>query len=191
MLPFFGNEPPVIKSNPPSTAKIGDTYIYQVDATDDNDVLKFSLNNSPVGMTMDDSGLIEWSPTEDQVGNHTVQLKVSDGWNSVTQEFTVEVKNIKLDSISVLPENMTILRGSTVSITSITAHYDDGSSVQISKSDCEYESSNVNLASVNIYGQVVGKIAGSVTITVSYSENDVTVQDTVSVTVQNPPTGGG
>lgn len=192
MLPIFGNEPPIFKSNPPQAAKVGQTYTYQVEAIDDNDNLNFSLNMAPDGMSINSStGLIEWTPEEDQIGKHDIQIKVSDGWHSITQDFKIEVNNVKLSSIMALPEKITILKGSTISITSVTAYYDDGTHVTISKSDCEYNSANTAIASVNIYGQVVGKIAGTTTVTVKYTEDGITQEDVIDVTVQNPPIGGG
>jgi len=193
MLPIFGNEAPVIQSSPPLSAKLGDDYSYQVEAIDDNDAdLNYSLLLSPEGMTIDSStGLLTWTPTEDQIGENEVIIKVSDGWSAVTQDFSVEVSIVKLSSISVLPETMNIEENNTKSISSVTAYYDDGSSASIAKADCEYQSSNTNRATVNIYGKIIGKNEGLVTITVSYTEDDITKEDTISVTVTNPPSGGG
>ena len=187
MLPIFGNEAPVIQSSPPLSAKLGDDYSYQVEAIDDNDAdLTYSLLLSPEGMTIDSStGLLTWTPTEDQVGENDVTIKVSDGWNGITQDFSVEVSIVKLSSISVLPEEMSIEENNTKSISSVTAYYDDGSSASIAKADCDYQSSNTNRASVNIYGQIIGKNEGLVTITVSYTEDEITKEDKVDVTVES------
>ena len=193
MLPIFGNEAPVIQSSPPLSAKLGDDYSYQVEAIDDNDAdLTYSLLLSPEGMTIDSStGLIAWIPTEDQIGENNITIKVSDGWSAITQDFSIEVNIVKLSSISVLPETMNIVRINTKAITSITAYYDDSSNASIAKDDCTYESSNSNIAGVSTSGLVTGKIAGSATITVSYTEDDITKEDTISVTVTNPPSSGG
>ena len=197
MLPIFGNEPPEITSSPSLTVKAGDTYSYQVVATDDNNAdLTYSLLTAPDGMSINTStGLITWIPTESQVGENEVQLEVSDGWSGSTQEFSVLVSIVKLSSISVLPETMSIVRVNTQAISSITAYYDNGSSEAIDKPDCSYQSSNDAIASVSTIGLVTGKIAGSAIITVSYSEGEITKSDTVSVTVTNPaptpPSGGG
>jgi len=112
MLPFFGNEAPIIQSSPPETVKLGNTYSYQVEATDDNNTdLKYSLAIFPEGMTVNPStGIITWIPTESQLGENEVSLKVSDGWMSSTQDFTVEVKMVVLSSISVNPNSMEIIR---------------------------------------------------------------------------------
>ena len=193
MLPIFGNEPPVIQSSPSLNVKLGDTYSYQVDAIDDNDDnLTYSLILAPDGMTINSStGAVSWTPEEGQVGENDVKVKVSDGWHGIIQDFTIEVSIVKLTSISILPETMNIVRINTQSISSITAYYDNGSNESIAKTDCSYESSNSTIASVSENGIVTGKIAGSATITVSYTENDVAKEDAISVTVTNPPSSGG
>ncbi len=193
MLPIFGNEPPIIQSSPPQSAKVGDTYSYQVEAIDDNDAeLTYSLLLAPEGMTIDSStGLITWTPTESQIGENNVSIKVSDRWNKTTQDFTIEASIVKLSSISIDPENMDIDTGKTGSITSVTAYYDDGSNTSIAKADCSYQSSDTNIATVNNYGQVIGTDEGNTTITVSYTEDDITKEDTISVTVKNPTYSGG
>ncbi len=192
MLPIFGNEPPIIQSSPPQNAKLGDTYSYQVEAIDDNDAdLTYSLLLAPEGMTINSStGLITWTPTEDQLGENDVSIKVSDGWYGITQDFSIDVSIVKLSSISVLPETMSLDTGNNKSITSVTAYYDDGSNTSIAKADCSFESSDTNTAIVNNYGQVTGKTAGNVTITVSYTEDEITKEDTVSVTVTTPSNPG-
>ncbi|MDA8745662.1 fibro-slime domain-containing protein [Rubripirellula amarantea] len=64
------------------------TYIYPVKAVDpDNDNLDFQLAEGPDGLTIDErSGLILWSPTETQIGNHEVSVMVSDGRGGVAEQ---------------------------------------------------------------------------------------------------------
>ena len=87
------NKPPVINSIPAITAKVGMEYTYSVDATDPNgDDLIYSLLAYPNGMTINSStGLITWIPTESQVRQYEIEIEVSDGELSVTQDFTVTV----------------------------------------------------------------------------------------------------
>jgi len=64
--------PPTIASTPVTSATVGTTYHYDVDATDpDGDPLTFSLKSSPDGMFINPStGLITWLPSRDQTGNN-------------------------------------------------------------------------------------------------------------------------
>ena len=84
------NDPTII-STPITTASVGITYTYNVDATDtDGDILTYTLTNPPTGMTINSStGLISWTPTEE--GDYSVTVKVSDGKSTDTQSFTITV----------------------------------------------------------------------------------------------------
>src|SRR4030042_2471610 len=68
------NYTPVITSTPVSAATAEVAYTYDVNATDLNaDPLIYSLEIFPTGMTIDSgSGVINWTPSLAQVGDHTV-----------------------------------------------------------------------------------------------------------------------
>ena len=188
------NHRPTINSTPPTTATVGITYNYQVMATDaDGDSLAYSLNTAPdERMVIEvNTGLIIWTPTEEQVGEQEVEVEVSDGKKAAKQSFIITVEDtvseVILTSIEVLPSTMSLTVGNSKYITSITANYDSGASKNIALSACSYESSNTNVATVNINGRISGNSAGSATIKVTYTEGDVTKSDTINVTVTSPP----
>lgn len=192
MIPFLGNEPVVIVSDYKSTAIVGVLYNYQVEVDDDGKTeLVFELVVAPEGMTIDRStGLVSWTPTESQIGEHEVNIKVSDGWYKDNQEFSIEVSQIKLSSISVVPTTMSFTSAnSNKSIESITAYYTDGSSKVLEKTDCSYVSSKTTVAIVSTVGVVTAKANGNTTVTVSYTEEGITKSATISVTVQISPSG--
>jgi uncharacterized protein YjdB len=196
MLPIFDNNAPVIESSPKTTATAGTLFTYQVILNEDaSDNIVFSLTKFPEGMVINSyTGLISWTPEESQVGEHEVSVKVSDGWRKGTQDFSIEVGLKKLSSISVLPTGMSFTTASiSKPVSSITAYYSDGLSASIEKSDCSYQSSDNNVATVSTSGIITPKSAGSATITVSYTEDDITESDTVNVTVSvySPPPSGG
>jgi len=89
------NLPPVIASSANTAARARQLYRYPVTANDPNagDVLTFALDSAPAGMVIDPpSGVIQWVPTDDQVGDHAVSARVTDdGGLSDTQAFTVTV----------------------------------------------------------------------------------------------------
>jgi len=192
---YLFNSSPVIESDPVTTAKEGAVYTYDVEATDPNeDTLTYSLTVSPTGMTINSTTrVITWTPTEDQVGENEVVVKVSDGSKSTTQSFTVTVEKALLASIVVLPTSiMEIEAGNSDTITSVTAHYDNGTEANIALTACTYESSKPTLITVNngIINVSSSCTATTAIITVSYTEDDVTKSDTVNVIVP-APTGGG
>ena len=102
------NFAPVITSEPVKSATVGEQYRYEVLAEDDNqdDMLEYSLVEHPKNMLIDaDSGVILWTPNQDQLGKHTVIVKISDGKSFVLQTFEIEVtvKNNKPE-VNPIPE---------------------------------------------------------------------------------------
>ncbi|MDP2944944.1 MAG: putative Ig domain-containing protein, partial [Atribacterota bacterium] len=130
---FLFNSSPVIESTPITTAKEGVAYTYDVEATDPNgDTLTYSLTTGPDGMTINsNTGVINWTPTEEQIGENEVEIEVSDQYRSTTQSFTITVDVTLLTSIVVLPTSMTLKIGESEAIISVTAHYDNGTETNI------------------------------------------------------------
>jgi len=177
------NSAPVITSDPITTAQEGVLYTDTIEATDpEGDTLTYSLITRPDGMTINSStGVISWTPTGEQIGENEVEVEVSDLYKSTTQAFTIVVGEAILTSIEVLPPTMRILKGGTDTIDSITAHYSNGTEVDIALTACDYESDRP-LVTVSSNGVIsVSSIcaATTATITVSY----LTKTDTVIVTV--------
>lgn len=92
----ISNVAPIIISEPIITATEDQLYSYQVEASDPNgDILTYSSIIKPEGMNIDsESGLISWTPANNQVGIHQVIVEISDGRHSVTQSFEIEVSNV-------------------------------------------------------------------------------------------------
>ncbi|WP_046225224.1 choice-of-anchor A family protein [Vibrio sp. ECSMB14106] len=88
-----GNEP-VITSTPVLSAYNGMDYAYPMTVVDlDNDPLRYQLDEGPVGMAVSNSGVLTWSVTENDVGDHYVSVSVFDSvGNSDTQKFNLTVK---------------------------------------------------------------------------------------------------
>jgi len=95
IFPFL-NKAPIIISEPIITALEDQQYSYQLEANDpDGDNLIYLLVLSPNGMNINnENGLMIWTPTNDQVGIHQVKVEISDGKQSVTQDFEIEVFNV-------------------------------------------------------------------------------------------------
>lgn len=188
----FFNKKPIIGSTPGTTAKVDLAYTYEIIATDpDGDTLTYALVEKPDGMTINQStGVVSWTPGEDQIGGNQVEIEVSDGKKSVFQTFTINVEEPSLSSIVVVPSTMSIYIGDSEPITSITAHYDNETTVviELDSDDVSYNSDDEDIATVSELGVVTGESVGTATITVSYTEGDITKTDTISVTVQKEPT---
>jgi uncharacterized protein YjdB len=101
---------------------------------------------------------------------------------------SVTVEDIFLISITVLPSTMTIRKGQSQTIDSITAYYNNTPPALIELSACNYQSSETNVTVVNGVISVLSTCAvTSAVITVSYTDGDVTKSDTINVTIA----GGG
>jgi RHS repeat-associated protein len=88
-----GDQAPVISSPPATSVALGHNYLYPVLATDpDGDPLAYDLPAAPTGMTIDASGLIQWTPSAAQFGPNGVTVRVQDGrGGTATQAFTIDV----------------------------------------------------------------------------------------------------
>ena len=78
------NTPPSITSIAATSASEDILYQYAVQVLDLDDAnngtdLSFSLSNFPVGMTISNQGIIQWTPTEGQGNANTITVTVSDG----------------------------------------------------------------------------------------------------------------
>jgi hypothetical protein len=113
------NAPPVITSTAVTTAGVGATYSYDVDATDLNaDTLAYSLVQAPAGMTINaGSGLIRWVPLSGQVGSYPITVRAADpGGLAATQSFTLVVGGgTRVDLAT--PATYNANAGATVAIT--------------------------------------------------------------------------
>ena len=86
--------PPVITSTPPTQGAAGQAYTYAVTATDvDGDTLTYRLTFFDTGITIEAAtGLIQWTPTTQQIGIHIFAVLVDDGQGgTATQNWLVEV----------------------------------------------------------------------------------------------------
>lgn len=111
IFPFL-NITPVIISEPIITATEDQLYLYQVEASDPNgDTLTYTFTIKPEGMNINsESGLISWIPTNNQVGTHQIIVEISDGKQSITQSFEIEVINVNNSPriLSYSPNNIDI-----------------------------------------------------------------------------------
>jgi RHS repeat-associated protein len=97
---------PVIGSEAARNASWGEPYTYEVEAEDpDLDILTYSLSEAPEGMAVDPiTGLIQWTPSGGQGGQHHVVLDVTDGrCGDDTQAFSLNVSYVPVVAFSVEP----------------------------------------------------------------------------------------
>jgi hypothetical protein len=82
---------PVFTTSPVTQLYSWGQYSYQV-LTSGNPQPTYSLSTAPAGMTIDPiTGLINWFPTGNQVGNQNVTIQASNYAGSTTQSFTISL----------------------------------------------------------------------------------------------------
>jgi len=95
----------------------------------------------------------------------------------------------RLISICVDPEGMFLEPGETEPIISVTANYEDGTSDKVDILDCNLNSENIKIATVNSKGLVTAVGSGATYIIVKYTERrfpiKITQEDIVQVRVCN------
>ena len=197
-LPFL-NSTPIIISEPIITATENNQYSYQLEVKDlDGDTLTYLLALNPKGMSINsENGLITWTPTNNQVGIHQIIVEISDGKQSVTQSFEIEVINVnnppQILSYSPININIKINEGNLVKF-EIQAHDIDlntilsyqwllngkeASSSSVSGNDSK--SSWIYSASYGDYSQKIVKIL------VSDGELEDYIQWNISINDITPP----
>ncbi|MBA7586607.1 hypothetical protein ES708_28609 [subsurface metagenome] len=96
---------------------------------------------------------------------------------------------VELDHIVVLPEKMPLEKDDLDFIDSVTAHYNDETKDEIYLGDCDYKSSDTDVAKIDkLFSSIMilALEAGEADITVSYTEGGITKTDIVEVTVTAP-----
>ena len=90
------NNPPKIGTITVSAARAGQAFAYKLIGNDSDSAdaanLTFRLVSGPAGMIVSADGNILWIPAKDQAGSHTVTVAISDGKDTTTAVFTVDVK---------------------------------------------------------------------------------------------------
>jgi RHS repeat-associated protein len=98
------NSSPVITSQPRRTIALGQTYFYAVKANDpNNDPLTYTIDEQSrqKGITIDNQGIVSWTPNPNQLGANSVTITVSDGRGGVTpQTFNIDVVSTTVRSNS-------------------------------------------------------------------------------------------
>ena len=182
------NHPPEITSEAVVYATKGAPYTYDVAATDaDGDVLTYSLVTFPENMTINAAtGLIEWAPNGDQVGDHAVVVRVEDGkGGSDSQTFTITVREGTTTNLTVSmhanPSSIIVGGASTLTWTSTnatSAEINQGiGSVDVNGSR-EVSPTETTTYTITVTGDE-GTASASATVVVS---NTVTVPDVVGMT---------
>lgn len=93
---------PIITSTPSNDAFVGTSYQYDEDFSVNvisSSPVSFSLEESPVGMLIDNAGLINWTPTSEQSGENEITIAVTNYNGTIRQSFVINVAQAKESAI--------------------------------------------------------------------------------------------
>lgn len=87
------NSKPVVTSSAPTAATVGAGYTYTINATDpDGDSLTYSASVKPSWLSFNTgTRALSGTPTTTNIGTHAVTLSVTDGKDTVNQQFSIVV----------------------------------------------------------------------------------------------------
>ena len=100
------NDAPIITSTAIETATEDTQYLYQVlvsDSDDSIDALTFSLTNEPTGMSISQTGLITWTPHNNELDPNNIQVIVSDGGEDSSVD-AIQNFSISITQVNDMPE---------------------------------------------------------------------------------------
>ncbi|MCL2873131.1 MAG: putative Ig domain-containing protein, partial [Betaproteobacteria bacterium] len=180
------NTPPNITSTPVTDGTEGVAYSYQVVATDSNgDTLTYSFTGAPIGMSIDNTGLITWaSPI---AGSYDITVHVSDGKATTDQSYTLTVS--AAPPINTPPN----INSTPITIGAEGTTY----SYQVMATDAEHDPLTYSLSgaptgmSIDNSGLITwpSPVAGSYDITVHVSDGKATTDQsfTLVISAVSPP----
>lgn len=165
------------------TAQLTVTVTYENDSSANvTGEANYTSNNESVA-TVSATGLI----TAMAAGETTISIIYTEGGLTVDTSVAVTViAQSELEEISSEPDSATLNLSGTRQLV-ITAEYTDESVADVT-AEATYESDNETVATVSAAGLVSALAEGEATITVTYTEGDITVTTEVTITVTELPT---
>ena len=167
------NDGPSFTSTAVTTVNEDAVYTYDITATDPDagDTLTISATTLPTWLTLTDNGdgtaTLTGTPTNSEVGDHSVVLQVSDSVELATQSFTITVANTNDAPVLAQPADQNNAIGAVVSLQISATDVDAGDTLTYSATGLPADLS-INPAS----GLITGTLTVSGTSTISVTVND-------------------
>ena len=119
------NQLPQITGPPKTTGVPGVLYSMVMPAVDpDGDPPQYNVETGPNGLTIDQLGLVTWTPTQADVGSHPVSLTAGDAFGLVRLSYTLSIQtDLEAPQVQIQPSENPAQIGSTVTI--LVASVDD------------------------------------------------------------------
>jgi hypothetical protein len=188
------NDGPSFTSTPVARVDEDTQYRYDITATDPDlgNTLAITAPTLPAWLTIADHGdgtaTLTGTPINNQVGDHTVSLQVSDGVELASQLFTLTVTNINDAPVLAQPLDQTNELGNVVSLQLSGSDVDAGDTLTYSASGLP-DGLSLNTATGLITGTITGA-ANTYTVTASADDGHIggTDSKTFNWTITEPST---
>ena len=175
------NDAPVVTSTAVTAATEDAAYSYTFTATDDDsgDTLTLSAPTLPSWLSFNaGTGALTGTPTNDEVGNHNVTLRVNDGTVDVDQSFTITV-----NGVNDLPTGEVIINGTPVrneTLTAETSSIVDEDGLGAFSYQWQRSSSNISGATGSSYLLGDDDVGQTIRVVVSYTDGGGTEETLIS-----------
>ena len=175
------NEAPTWTSTDHITINEDSTTEHVLAAADpENNTLSYSAENLPSWITLE-NGKLTLKPTQTEVGNHEIKLKVSDGTNETKQTLKITVKNVNDAPVWTSSNTITMNEKETL-VHALTATDEDGDSLTYSAANLpDWITFSDNKLTLKPKKSEIG----THTLTVNVSDGTTTVSQTITVNVKN------
>ncbi|NRA37567.1 MAG: Ig-like domain-containing protein [Planctomycetes bacterium] len=190
------NNSPVITENAPLTATEDILYVYQlevVDPDDDNDgtAIMYTLLDAPGSMTVNSTGLIEWTPVHNELTSDIVTIQVADGGEDGAQpdqySFTIAVTPVNdAPTISGDPA-VSVTIGSEFTFTPVGDDEENDPisySIENRPSWATFSTVTGSLIGIPVYEDI--GVDGSISISINDGVNPAVFLNNFSIYVQTP-----
>jgi len=127
------NDPPTFSQIPAQIVKVENELSFDVLATDPEGAnLRYYITDIPVNSSFDlNTQQFSWTPTTNDIGNHTISLGVTDGFNHVPIEISVEVLRPNQPPTLDLPGQGPMNQGTNLVLSGLTVGDADGGQVTV------------------------------------------------------------
>ena len=181
------NDTPTLNYIPPQAATEDVTFGLQLigQDVDVGDTLTYSLISSPTGMTVNQAtGLIAWTPTNGNIGSHTVIVRVSDASGEFAERsFLITVANVN-DQPTIITTSIQNATEDSMYLATIHAEDVDGDVLTFSF-DSAPSFLSISAETGLIYGMPTNSDVGLHQIVVNVSDGTTYTTRTFNLTVLN------
>lgn len=169
------NHAPEILGTPFTSAAVGYEYTAHLQGHDvDGDALTFAVHDAPEGLSVGAlDGMVRWTPSATQVGDHRIGVTLSDGQNSIVVSWTIhvtaDVVPLAVD-VSISPRVIAINEEATIAVVTTGGVAESQVSLTVNGAAVTLDSQGravVTGTSIGRYDVVVSASDGSQTTTIN------------------------